>query len=151
MPPASVRPELGLGASSVRPGPGRGRKPLGFLTAVTNVSDRKRAEAERERLLNAERDARRDLADQTERLKGLGLSVVKAITELHGGSVEVRSTVGRGTTFSVFLPICRPMRCLTATIRYSRPAQLGADSDSSWWVVMSVTGETGEFLEDACG
>ena len=36
---------------------------------------------------------------------GLGLSVVKAITELHGGSVEVRSTVGQGTTISVFLPV----------------------------------------------
>lgn len=36
---------------------------------------------------------------------GLGLSVVKAITELHGGRVELRSTVGSGTTFSVYLPV----------------------------------------------
>src|ERR1022692_84904 len=36
---------------------------------------------------------------------GLGLSVVKAITELHGGRVEVRSTVGSGTTLSIYLPV----------------------------------------------
>jgi PAS domain S-box-containing protein len=38
---------------------------------------------------------------------GLGLPVVKAITELHGGRVEVRSAQGRGTTFRVYLPIPR--------------------------------------------
>ena len=37
---------------------------------------------------------------------GLGLSVVKAITELHGGRIEARSTVGSGTTFRVSLPLC---------------------------------------------
>ena len=36
---------------------------------------------------------------------GLGLSVVKAIAELHGGRVEVESTVELGSTFSVFLPV----------------------------------------------
>ena len=35
---------------------------------------------------------------------GLGLSIVKAITELHGGHVTVESTLGQGTTFSVYLP-----------------------------------------------
>jgi PAS domain S-box-containing protein len=38
---------------------------------------------------------------------GLGLSVVKAVTELHGGRVEVDSTEGVGTTFRVCLPVAR--------------------------------------------
>ncbi len=35
---------------------------------------------------------------------GLGLAVVKAITEAHGGSVRVQSTVGHGSTFELLLP-----------------------------------------------
>jgi signal transduction histidine kinase len=35
---------------------------------------------------------------------GLGLSIVKEITALHGGHLDVSSRVGRGTTFSVLLP-----------------------------------------------
>lgn len=36
---------------------------------------------------------------------GLGLSIVKEIVELHGGQVTVRSEIGRGTTFALYLPL----------------------------------------------
>lgn len=36
---------------------------------------------------------------------GLGLAVSKGIIEKHGGSIEVESAVGEGTTFTVHLPI----------------------------------------------
>ncbi|CDN52569.1 PAS/PAC sensor signal transduction histidine kinase [Neorhizobium galegae bv. officinalis bv. officinalis str. HAMBI 1141] len=35
---------------------------------------------------------------------GIGLNIVKEIVELHGGSISVRSILGRGTTFTVDLP-----------------------------------------------
>jgi signal transduction histidine kinase len=35
---------------------------------------------------------------------GLGLSVVKAFVEMHGGSVKLKSEVGQGTTFTICLP-----------------------------------------------
>ncbi len=38
---------------------------------------------------------------------GLGLSVVKAVADMHGGRVEADSTQDRGTTFRVYLPIRR--------------------------------------------
>ena len=36
---------------------------------------------------------------------GLGLSVSSGIVERHGGSIHVQSSVGKGSTFTVWLPL----------------------------------------------
>lgn len=41
--------------------------------------------------------------------RGMGLPVVQAIVEGHGGWVDIRSAPGRGTEVVLFLPLARPM------------------------------------------
>jgi signal transduction histidine kinase len=52
----------------------------------------------------AKRVFERFYTSKSSRGTGLGLPVVKRIVEAHGGKVEVRSTVGKGTVFYVQLP-----------------------------------------------
>jgi signal transduction histidine kinase len=44
---------------------------------------------------------------RSRRARGFGLAIVKSITELHGGSLEVDSAVGRGTRVSLRFPPAR--------------------------------------------
>lgn len=41
---------------------------------------------------------------------GLGLAISQRIINQHGGTIEVRSTIGQGSTFSVFLPAAEVMK-----------------------------------------
>ncbi len=40
---------------------------------------------------------------------GLGLAISHRIINQHGGTIDVRSTIGQGSTFSVFLPAAEPV------------------------------------------
>lgn len=64
------------------------------------------APAELDRL--GQRYMQASTADQSdERGSGLGLSLVKALTAMHGGEMTLESTLGEGTTVSVRMPVIR--------------------------------------------
>ena len=57
-----------------------------------------------EKIINKIFEARFSTKDKG-RESGMGLSIVKEITEDHGGQIEVKSKVGEGTEFIVSLPV----------------------------------------------
>jgi signal transduction histidine kinase len=59
--------------------------------------------ADQERIF--ERFARAHAGRRRSEGAGLGLSIVRAIAEAHGGRVELTSAVGEGSTFAVVVPL----------------------------------------------
>ncbi len=66
---------------------------------------------------------------------GLGLFIVKAIVDAHGGTVSIDSTAGKGTTVSVQLPFApaEPVPPTAAALRLSR---------RRWWSPVRTTATT---------
>jgi signal transduction histidine kinase len=53
---------------------------------------------------------------------GLGLALVRAIAEAHGGRLSMRSASGRGTTFALWLPLAGTARSLPGEVQPGPPA-----------------------------
>lgn len=56
---------------------------------------------------------------------GLGLAMTKRLVELHGGSIHVESVVGKGSVFTVRLPV---RKTDNAEARYEVPRTLGTNA-----------------------
>ena len=59
-----------------------------------------------ERVFSRFHQVEKDFTGQMDGM-GLGLAFVKRVCELHGGRVELRSTLGEGTTLTLILPLKR--------------------------------------------
>jgi len=78
----------------------------GGETAVCRISDTGAGICDEDRMHIFERFYKADKArDRALGGSGLGLSLVKKIVELHGGTVTVESQIGKGSTFTVTLPL----------------------------------------------
>ena len=66
---------------------------------------------------------------------GLGLAMVHGIVERHGGWAEVESAPGKGTTFSLFLPVHAPPEGASEAVASTTPPAAQADTTRTVLVV----------------
>lgn len=105
-----------IAAGSHRNGPGHAAQPNGHdpaalvaRTALLEVRDHGPGLAEADARRVFERFYRVDSSRSRAQGggSGLGLAIVAALTEAHGGRVEVETTLGEGAAFRVLLPVAR--------------------------------------------
>lgn len=73
---------------------------------------------------------------------GIGLSIVKNVVEMHRGKIDVDSTVGEGTTFTVTLPLTQPD---------AQPAEQGAEDKEKNAEATADGTKRGEATQTASG
>ncbi|OZB90857.1 ATP-binding protein [Paenibacillus sp. XY044] len=78
---------------------------------------------------------------------GLGLSISKQLVELHGGSLNVQSELGKGTTFSFSLPIAK----ITAKAMVPMPQkeQIDQEKASSMLLWQAAVGTESDLIQIA--
>jgi signal transduction histidine kinase len=82
------------------------RATAGFVQVWVRDEGEGIAAADQQRIF--ERFARGGARPRGSEGAGLGLAIVRAIAEAHGGRVEVASRPGEGATFTMTIPIDRP-------------------------------------------
>ena len=75
------------------------------ITAIITVSDQGPGIPEKDIPHIYERFYRAEAVRSKEIGSGLGLAIVEQVARLHGGTIKLETTIGKGTTFQVTLPI----------------------------------------------